>query len=47
MSTRHSIGRSRLFALPAHFCAANVAAAHAVLNVVRGQRFVTWDPDRP
>ena len=47
MSTRHPIGRSRLFALPAHFCAANVAAAHAVLNVVRGQRFVTWDPDRP
>lgn len=47
VSARHPIGRSRLFALPAHFCTANVAAAHAVLNVVRGRRFVTWDPDRP
>jgi glycosyltransferase involved in cell wall biosynthesis len=40
------IGRRRVFALPAHFCAANAAAAHAVFNLVRGRRFVTWDPDR-
>jgi cellulose synthase/poly-beta-1,6-N-acetylglucosamine synthase-like glycosyltransferase len=46
-ASRHPISRLRMFALPAHFCTANIAAAHAVLNVARGKRFVTWDPDRP
>ena len=39
-------GRHRLAALPAHFCAANVAAAHAVVNVARRRSFVTWSPVR-
>ena len=43
---RHRLGRTRLAALPAHFCMANVAAAHAVLNVVRSKRYVTWTPER-
>lgn len=39
-------GRWRVVALPAHFCMANVAAAHAVLNLARGRRYVTWTPER-
>lgn len=40
------IGRHRLAALPAHFCLANVAAAHAVWNVIRAHDYVTWTPER-
>lgn len=40
------IGRHRVAALPAHFCLANVAAAHAVWNVVRSHDYVTWTPER-
>jgi Glycosyltransferase like family 2 len=40
------VGRHRAVALPAHFCAANVAAAHASCNVLRGRTFVTWSPIR-
>lgn len=40
------VGRSRLAALPAHFCLANIAAAHAVWNVLRSRDYVTWAPER-
>ena len=43
---RHPLGRNRLASLTSHFCAANLAAAHAVLNVARGRTFVTWEPER-
>jgi cellulose synthase/poly-beta-1,6-N-acetylglucosamine synthase-like glycosyltransferase len=46
LTARHRVGRMRIFALPAHFCLANAAAAQAVLNVCRGRRFVTWEPER-
>ncbi|HUF97991.1 MAG TPA: glycosyltransferase, partial [Ilumatobacter sp.] len=46
VAPRHPMGRNRLASLTSHFCAANLAAAHAVLNVVRGKTFVTWEPER-
>jgi cellulose synthase/poly-beta-1,6-N-acetylglucosamine synthase-like glycosyltransferase len=33
-------------ALPAHFCLANAAAAHAVWNVIRSRAYTTWSPER-
>ncbi len=46
LAPRATIGRFRIAALPAHFCMANVAAAHAVANVVRSKQYVTWTPER-
>ena len=46
VAARHRVGRMRAFALPAHFCIANAAAAHDVFNVVSGKRIVTWEPER-
>jgi hypothetical protein len=46
VGARLPIAGKRIFALPAHFCLANLAAAHAVVNVCRGKRFVTWEPER-
>jgi hypothetical protein len=43
---QHPVGRNKLAGAAGHFCAANVAAAHAVLNVVRRRRFVVWEPQR-
>lgn len=43
---RHRIGRVAPVALAAHFCTANLAAAHAVVNVVRARPVVTWSPER-
>ena len=40
------LGRSPLVALPAHFCNANIAAAHAIVNVVRGRAYTRWTPER-
>lgn len=38
------IGRHRSLAIPAFFVTANVAAMHAVANLVRGRRIDRWDP---
>jgi cellulose synthase/poly-beta-1,6-N-acetylglucosamine synthase-like glycosyltransferase len=46
LAPRHPIGRNRLASLTSHFCAANLAAVHAVLNVIRGRTYVTWEPER-
>jgi len=39
-----SIARSKLAAFPAFFVLANLAAARAAWNVLRGQRIDRWDP---
>jgi cellulose synthase/poly-beta-1,6-N-acetylglucosamine synthase-like glycosyltransferase len=39
-------GRNKPVALLTHFCLANVAAAHAVWNVLRSHDYVTWTPER-
>jgi cellulose synthase/poly-beta-1,6-N-acetylglucosamine synthase-like glycosyltransferase len=39
-------GRHPVVALPAHFCNANLAAANAVANLVRGRSYTTWTPER-
>lgn len=46
VAPRSRIGRRRAVAAPAHFCLANAAAAHAVVNVLRNRTFVTWSPER-
>jgi cellulose synthase/poly-beta-1,6-N-acetylglucosamine synthase-like glycosyltransferase len=38
--------RKRLFSLPAYFCMANLAAALAVVSLLRGVRFEQWQPGR-
>ncbi len=38
------IGRHKSLAIPAFFVTANVAAMHAVANLVRGRRIDRWDP---
>ncbi len=40
------IGRSKLLALPAFFVLVNVAALHALLNLLTGRRIARWTPDR-
>jgi hypothetical protein len=35
-----------VLALPAYFCLVNVAALHAVLNVLAGRRIDRWEPAR-
>lgn len=40
------VGRHWAVALPAHFCNANLAAANAVVNVVRGRSYTRWTPER-
>jgi hypothetical protein len=40
------LGRVPFVALPAHFCLANVAAAHAFLNLARARSYITWAPVR-
>lgn len=40
------VGRHWAVALPAHFCNANLAAANAVANVVRGRSYTRWTPER-
>ena len=42
---REPIGRHKVLALPAFFLSANVAAVHAVANIVRGRRIDRWDPN--
>jgi cellulose synthase/poly-beta-1,6-N-acetylglucosamine synthase-like glycosyltransferase len=39
-------GRRRLFWVPYYFCLANAAAGAAVVSVLRGVRYTTWQPDR-
>jgi cellulose synthase/poly-beta-1,6-N-acetylglucosamine synthase-like glycosyltransferase len=39
-------GRTRPLWVPSYFCLANVAAAIAVLSLLRGVRFERWDPTR-
>lgn len=46
VAPRHALGRQRVVALPAHFCMANAAAAHAVVNIFRSKHYVTWTPER-
>ena len=38
--------RKRLFSIPAYFCLANLAAALAVISLLRGVRFEQWKPGR-
>lgn len=40
------LGRVPVVALPAHFCLANAAAAHAFVNLARSRTYVTWSPVR-
>jgi len=40
------VAHRKPFALPAHFCLANAAAAHAVWNVIRSRAYTTWSPQR-
>jgi hypothetical protein len=40
-------GRSKPAYVPYFFCLANLAAALAVLSLVRGVRFERWEPSRP
>jgi cellulose synthase/poly-beta-1,6-N-acetylglucosamine synthase-like glycosyltransferase len=40
------VGRRRILALPAFFCLVNVAALHALFNLVTGRRIARWVPDR-
>ncbi len=46
IAPKHRFGRQRVVALPAHFCVANAAAAHAVVNLARSKHYVTWTPER-
>lgn len=46
VSPTSCIGRHPAIALPAHFCNANLAAANAALNVVRGRAYTRWTPER-
>lgn len=39
-------GRRRLLTTPYYFCLANTAAGIAVISVVRGRRYVVWQPER-
>jgi cellulose synthase/poly-beta-1,6-N-acetylglucosamine synthase-like glycosyltransferase len=39
-------GRRRLLATPYYFCLANAAAAIAVISILRGRRYVVWQPER-
>ena len=43
---RTSLGKLRLFSVPAFFCLVNAAAACAVWNVIRGHRIDRWEPRR-
>jgi cellulose synthase/poly-beta-1,6-N-acetylglucosamine synthase-like glycosyltransferase len=38
--------RKRLFSIPAYFCLANLAAALAVVSLMRGVRYERWQPGR-
>lgn len=40
-------GLKRLLALPTFFCMVNAAAGLAALNVARGHRIDSWEPQRP
>jgi glycosyltransferase involved in cell wall biosynthesis len=40
------LGRNKLLALPAFFVLVNVAALHALANLVTGRRIARWQPDR-
>ena len=42
-----TLGRSKVFMLPAFFCFVNVASFRAVLNVVSGRSIDRWEPQRP
>ena len=39
-------GRRRLLTTPYYFCLANTAAGIAVISVLRGRRYVVWQPER-
>jgi cellulose synthase/poly-beta-1,6-N-acetylglucosamine synthase-like glycosyltransferase len=39
-------GRRKLFWIPYYFCLGNVAAALAILSLLRGVRYETWTPSR-
>jgi hypothetical protein len=39
-------GRARLLALPFYFCMVNAASLLAALNVLRGKRIDSWEPQR-
>ncbi len=40
------LGESKLFTFPSFFCMANLAALLATLNVLRGHRITSWNPQR-
>jgi hypothetical protein len=42
-----SWGRKKAVYVPYFFCLANLAAALAVLSLLRGVRFERWEPSRP
>ena len=44
--SRTSLGKLKLFSVPAFFCLVNAAAACAVWNVIRGHRIDRWEPRR-
>jgi cellulose synthase/poly-beta-1,6-N-acetylglucosamine synthase-like glycosyltransferase len=46
LGREHSWGRARPFWIPYYFCLVNTAAAIAVLSVLRGVRFETWEVAR-
>jgi len=41
-----AVGRLKIFTIPFYFCMVNLAALQATLNVVRGRRINTWEPQR-
>lgn len=41
-----SLGKRKIFALPAFFCLANAAAFLATINLLRGHRIDRWEPQR-
>jgi cellulose synthase/poly-beta-1,6-N-acetylglucosamine synthase-like glycosyltransferase len=45
--SRTRLGRLKIFTIPFYFCMVNAASLLATVNILRGQRIVLWEPQRP